>query len=148
MLVEDLMTTDIVTCDVDSSLQTAAVRMLEHGVGSVVITSEGSPFGIVTETDALHAGAATDRPFGDIAVEEVLSHPLVTTTPDATIRKAVNQMKDNDVKKLPVVEDLDLVGIITRTDIVGHYGEFIREAHAIDDQRERWEARRADVEEF
>jgi len=148
MLVEELMETDVVTSDFEGSLQTAAVRMLEHGVGSVIVVRDGNPYGIVTETDALHAGAATKRPFVDIRLARVASHPLVTTTGDTTVRTAVDRMREHDIKKLPVVEDLELRGIVTRTDIAVHYNEFVAEAHQLDDRRERWEARRQDIDEF
>jgi CBS domain-containing protein len=141
VLVEDVMTEEVVTCSFGASLQTAAERMLSAGVGSVVVRRAGDPVGIVTETDALHAGAATGEPFTEIPVSEVLSHPLVTIGGDATVRRAVERMKDEDVKKLPVVEDLDLRGIVTRTDVLFHFGESIREAHALDARRDRWQSR-------
>lgn len=62
MLVQELMTTDVVTCDADATLRQAVGLLLEHGVGSVILTSdEGNPTGIITETDALRAGYETDR---------------------------------------------------------------------------------------
>lgn len=148
MLVADIMRTEIVTCDVDASLRGAGRRMLDEGVGSVIVTRDGTPLGIVTETDALQAGVATDRPFGDIALGEVASHPLLTTTPDATVRKAVERMREEGVKKLPVMEDMELRGIVTRSDVTAHYGDFIREVHELEGMRERWEARRTDPDEF
>lgn len=140
MLVEDLMVRELVTCDVDGSLQDAAELMLRHQVGSVIVTRDGDPFGIVTETDMLEAGATTRHPFDELPLEEVVSTPLVTTTGDATVRAAVNLMREHGIKKLPVLEGLELVGIVSRTDIVFHYGDFIREAHALDERRDRWEA--------
>lgn len=148
MLVEDLMTTDIVTCDYDTSLRTAGVQMLENGVGSVVVVREGNPVGIVTETDSLQAGIATDQPFSEIPVKKVLSHPLITVTEDITIRKAVNRMKENDIKKFPVVDGMELKGIITLTDIATHHEDVIEEMHKREQQRERWEATKADIDEF
>ncbi|MFB6102430.1 MAG: CBS domain-containing protein [Haloplanus sp.] len=148
MLVEDLMVTELVTCERDASLQTAAERMLERGVGSVIVLRGGNPYGIVTETDALQAGATTKRPFVDVSVERAVSHPLVTTTGDTTIRTAVNRMKEHDIKKLPVVDGTTLRGLVTRTDIVSHYDDFIAEAHALDQRREQWEARKQDIDEF
>ena len=148
MLVEDVMTTDVVTCDHEATLQAAATRMLERHVGSVIVTADGDPAGILTETDALQAGVVTDRPFSEITVGDVASHPLITVTRDVTVGRAVDRMREEDVKKLVVVDGLSLEGIVTRSDVVLHFGEFIDEAHAIDDRREDWEARRTDVDEF
>lgn len=148
MLVEEIMTTELVTCDIDASLRTAAERMLEHGIGSVIVVRDGDPFGIATETDALQAGAVTDRPFGEIDLREAVSHPLVTATGDTTIRRAVNRMHENEIKKLPVVDGMELRGIVTLHDITNHYGEFVKEAHALDRQQERWESSWGTLDEF
>jgi CBS domain-containing protein len=148
MLVEDLMSTDIVTCEYGASLQAAVVRLLEENVGSVIVTREEDPIGIVTETDSLLAGASSGRPFDEIPLKKVTSHPLVTTTGDTTIRTAVERMKANDIKKLPVVEGMELRGIITLTDIAMHHSDSMREAREISERRERWEARKADIDEF
>lgn len=138
MLVKDVMTTDVVTCDVDATLQTAVERMLEHDIGSVIVTREGDPFGILTETDALHAGAVTERPFPEIPVRKAGSSPLVTATKGEMVRKAIERMRTKKVKKLPVVEDLDVVGIVTQSDISAHFRSFIREAHALEQQHTTW----------
>ncbi|MFB6166491.1 MAG: CBS domain-containing protein [Haloarculaceae archaeon] len=148
MLVADVMSTDLVTCPRESTLQVAVERMLAAGVGSVVVTVEGNPHGIVTETDALAAGAESGRPFAEIPVAAVVSHPLISIAPDATLRSAVAKMEAEGVKKLAVVDGIDLAGLLTRTDVVAHYTDIVSEAHAIDDQRERWEADRFDPEAF
>lgn len=148
MLVEDLMSTDIVTCELDASLQTAVVRLLEANVGSVIVTRSGEPMGIVTETDSLLAGASLQRPFDEIPIEKAVTHPLITITRDTTIRKAVERMKTNDIKKLPVVDELELQGIITFTDIAVNHSDIMQEAREVSEQRTRWEARKADIDEF
>jgi CBS domain-containing protein len=142
------MTTDIVTCEYGTSLQAVVVRLLEETVGSVIVTRDGNPMGIVTETDALLAGASLQRPFGEIPIADVASHPLITTTGDTTIRNAVERMKANDIKKLPVVEGIELEGIITLTDIAVNHSEMMKEARELSERRDRWEARKADIDEF
>jgi CBS domain-containing protein len=141
MLVRDVMSKDVVTCGPDASLRTAGRRMLDAGVGSVVVVDDGVPMGILTETDALRAGVLTDRPFDDVAIREVGSSPLVTVGPAATVRKAVDRMREEGVKRLPVVENGTLVGVLTRTDVANHYGAFVREAHELDERRDDWEER-------
>lgn len=73
MLVEDVMETDLVTCDAGETLRDAVRRMLDRHVGSVIVTVDGDPAGILTETDALAAGYVADRRFGEIPVREVAS---------------------------------------------------------------------------
>ncbi|MEF8786621.1 MAG: CBS domain-containing protein [Haloarculaceae archaeon] len=131
MLVEDVMQTDIVTVAVEGTLRDGVAQMLEHRVGSVIVTENGGPTGIVTETDALHAGYVTERPFDDIDIAAVMSEPLVTVEPTRTVRSAIQRMADEQLKKLPVLDGLDLVGILTMTDISRHYGDIVREIHEI-----------------
>lgn len=125
MLVEDIMSTDLVTCPVEESLQAGVERMLKRGVGSVIVVSDETPVGIVTETDSLHAGAVTERPFTEIPIRKVMSRPLITVQPDKTLRAATRRMNEESVKKLVVVEDMieerKLEGILTTQDIVENY---------------------------
>lgn len=139
MHVHELMTTTVVTAPADSPLERAVERMLAERVGSVVVTRGGDPAGIVTETDAMHAGAATDRPFAEIELWEVASSPLQTVTPSTTVRDAVGQMQRHDVKKLPVVEQLELAGIVTVTDVVYAHSDIVSRAADAASRRERWE---------
>lgn len=148
MLVEDVMSTDTVTCEYDSSVRTAVVQLLEQNVGSTIVVRDGEPMGIVTETDALLAGVSSRRPFHEIPIADAVSHPLITTTGDTTIRKAIERMTAEGIKKLPVVDGLELEGILTITDVATHYTDIKEEARMVAAQRERWEARKADIDEF
>jgi CBS domain-containing protein len=139
MLVEEIMSTDVVTCESDVTLQSIVVQMLKHTVGSVVVTRDGSPAGIVTETDALQAGAVTERAFVDIPARKVASHPLVTTTRDSSVRGAIDRMQRNEVKKLPVLDGTTLVGIVTQTDVAIHFDDVTAEIHERYQQRDRWD---------
>jgi CBS domain-containing protein len=142
MLVRDLMATDVVSVDRDASLETAARAMLSAGVGSVLVTVDGTPAGIVTETDALAAGSETGDSFADIDVAAAASAPLVTVQPSITVRAAVERMREADVKKLPVVDGMDLRGIVTLSDIALHVPDLLREAQELEAQREGWESDR------
>ncbi|MEZ3144247.1 CBS domain-containing protein [Halobaculum sp. MBLA0143] len=139
MQVRDLMTEAVVTCPADASLETAAEEMIERRVGSVIVTDDGDPTGILTETDAMHAGAVTDRPFAGIELREVASSPLHTVGPRTTVRSAVDRMQSLDVKKLPVVRQLELVGVLTLTDVVYGYSDIVREAQDAATLERRWE---------
>lgn len=139
MQVRELMTEEVVTCPTDASLETAVEEMIERRVGSVIVTDGGDPTGILTETDAMRAGAITDRPFTEIELREVASSSLHTVGPRTTIRSAVEQMQTLDVKKLPVVDQLELVGILTLTDVVYGYSDIVRAAQDAATLRQRWE---------
>ncbi|MFC7081457.1 CBS domain-containing protein [Halorussus caseinilyticus] len=138
MLVRDAMTTDVVTAAADASVREAVGRMLRAGVGSVVVTREGNPAGILTETDALKAGYHAERPFGEIPVSKAATDSLVTTSPGTTIRGAVRQMRENDVKKLPVVDGMEIVGMLTMTDVVRAQENLVDEAVRLEERRQGW----------
>jgi CBS domain-containing protein len=147
-IVADHMSTTVQTCPADATLQAAVETMLREAVGSVIVVRDGEPAGIVTETDALEAGAATGEAFTAIPVSRAASHPLVTIEPTATIGKAVRRMREEKIKKLAVVSDLDLQGVLTVSDVATHYDDFRKEARRIERQRERWEAPQAEPGEF
>jgi len=129
MLVRELMSTDVVTCPVDATLREAVGKLCEHGVGSVILLSEeGHPTGMVTESDALCAGYETDRPFSEIRVADLSHRAVVTASPDETVQHAARRMAEEGVKKVPVMDGIDLVGIVTLTDVVWHLSDLRSEA--------------------
>ena len=129
MLVEDVMSTDLVTCSVAAPLQKGVERMLENRVGSVIVRHEETPVGIVTETDVLHAGYVTQRPFTEIPVRKVMSNPLHTIQPRKTLRLATQRMRQENVKKLVVTTDLQPVGVVTAQDVIENYNDIKAEIH-------------------
>jgi CBS domain-containing protein len=139
MLVRDVMVTEVVSVPAEASLKAAGKRMLARGIGSVVVTRDGAPAGIVTETDALIAGCVTDRAFADVRVDRVASSPLTTIEPGATLRTAIERMREHDISTLPVVDGLDLVGIVTMTDVLDNYADVVREIHEQEDRQADWE---------
>jgi CBS domain-containing protein len=140
MLVEELMTTDVVTVDSDATLREAVEQSLTHGVGSVIVLADGNPAGIVTESDALEAALETGRPLDEIPVAKLYHGSIVTTQSTRTVQRVARRMADNDVKKVPVIDDLDLVGIVTHSDIVWHLSDIRREASRLDAAHDRWQS--------
>lgn len=140
MLVEELMSTDVVTVDIGASLATAVERQLDAGVGSVVVLDDGTPCGIVTENDALEAALKTGRPLHDISIAKLAHGSVVTTHPETTVQTVARQMADEGIKKVPVLDGIDLIGMLTLTDIVWHLSDIRSEVAEIDGARERWES--------
>jgi CBS domain-containing protein len=139
MKVRDLMTTEPITTTPDAPLKEAARMMVEHGVSGLPVLKDGRLVGMVTEGDFLRQEANRDQPyrlsllealFGDgtgspPAVEtvgEVMSEPVITITPDATISEAARLMAHRRVKRLPVVDDDgNVIGVISRADVVNAF---------------------------
>lgn len=138
MLVHELMVEDVITVQRDTTVREAVATMLEAHVGSVIVEEDSIPVGIFTGTDALVAGYDCDCPFSDIAVERAMSDDLVTGSPDMTVRSAADTMSEAGVRKLPIVEEFDIVGIITYSDIVRAHSTLLKEASGFNVRRRKW----------
>ena len=115
--VNDIMSKKILTVDKSISLQEAAENMKKLNIGCVIVTDNTKPVGIVTERDFVTKVAAEGRPlFTEIV--EVMSSPLITISQEETIWEAAEIMKEKGIHKLPVIENEQIVGIVTTTDIV------------------------------
>jgi len=138
MKVRDLMTTDPITTTADAPLKEAARIMVREKISGLPVMEGNKLVGIVTEGDFLRQEANRDQPyrlsllealFGDGAAEpavetvgEVMTEPVITITPDATISEAARVMSHRKVKRLPVVDDEDnLIGVISRADVVNAF---------------------------
>ncbi|WP_235920696.1 CBS domain-containing protein [Natronorubrum halalkaliphilum] len=137
------MTEDVISCENTSSLHRVAELMLSHSVGSVVITTDGDPYGIVTEKDLIHAGYQSGKSFAEIPTRAVASHPLETIAPNRSVQLAVKRMQEDRIKKLVVVDGLEVCGIITHQDLLNHYGKLNRELQqTLQERKQRPESSR------
>ncbi|MFB6114333.1 MAG: cyclic nucleotide-binding/CBS domain-containing protein [Halodesulfurarchaeum sp.] len=139
MAVRDIMTSDVVTVQMGETVQEAVEEMLNSRAGSVIVLTGDELSGIITERDVLVAGAGIERPFADIPVSRVMSRNLVTIHPDTPLADAIEKMHDYSIKKLPVIEDDALVGIVTMTDLIYHQHDLVDEAKQLEQKREMTE---------
>ncbi|MFB6266155.1 MAG: CBS domain-containing protein [Halodesulfurarchaeum sp.] len=144
MQVRDLMTEAVVSVTASATLDEVAAKMLQYDVGSVIVMRGDVPVGIVTERDLIEAGHRQNAPFSDIRVREAMEDEFVTGSPDMTVRAAVERMNETGRKKLPIVSDFEVVGILTVTDVVSAHTDLIREAYERDRDRTRWFSEGAD----
>ena len=117
LFVKDIMTYKIKTIAPSRTLRQAAKSMAASKIGSVVVVEDQKPLGIVTEGDisrSIAKGLDPDR----IRVKAIMPRKLMTTTPDERVEVAAKLMAEANVRKLPVVKDGKIVGIVTQTDIV------------------------------
>lgn len=112
------MVRDVLTVDAQSSVYDATVKMNDENVGCVVVVSDGEAVGILTERDILRKIVVEKRDAEKTRVGDVMSAPLITGEPDMSMEDAIKVMVLNRVKKLPILEDGRLVGIVTLFDIV------------------------------
>jgi len=114
MLVKDLMKQPYVI-EKDISLAEAAKIMGTKNIGSLIFSSGGEVKGIVTERDIMKNFSKNEK------VSKVMATKVITIKPDETIDRAMELMRDNKIKRLPVTEGRKLVGIITLTDLAEHF---------------------------
>lgn len=134
MDVRDVMTPDPVVVDRDASLQRAVGEMLKRGIGSVLVGDDRVE-GILTDSDVLRAGYLSEKALPEVPVEREMSSPVTTTHPDESVSDALELMGEEEIKKLAVEEDLDVVGIVTMTDLAVNQPEILAEAAELGGER-------------
>lgn len=115
------MTQDVLTITRETTASTIARVFAEDDIGSLVVTSPEMKgiLGIVTKSDIMHQ-VAVDADISSISVGSFMSTPVVTVTSDKSIREAATLMREHSIQHLPVVDDDELVGILTTTNLA-HY---------------------------
>ena len=114
--VEKIMTPAVISLDCSKTAREAAALMAEKEIGSVIVTKDGKPFGIVTHSDIVR-WAGLRQKLLDVKLEGSVSQPLITVGRGATVEEAAKVMIKNQIHKLPVVDDDRLLGIVTITDL-------------------------------
>ena len=128
MRIEEIMTSDVETCMPESTLQEVASKMREINVGSILICEENRLVGIVTDRDIVIRAIAEQIP-SDAAIAEILSAEVITGTVDLTIEEAAELMAAHKIRRLPLVENDRVVGIVSLGDLAirdvssNHYAE-------------------------
>ena len=119
-VVRDIMTKQIVMIDHDKSALEAAMIMAEKGISSVFVVRNGDPVGIVSERDFIKKICAKELPIAQVKIGDIMSKILTTADPEMPIEVAVQRMVNHNIRRLPIMEDGKLVGIITVTDLARH----------------------------
>lgn len=114
--VEKIMTKIVVSLDSSKTIYDASVLMAKRKVGSLVVTSKGKPFGIITKGD-LVKGISTGMSFKNVSLEEFATRPLIYASSSQTIEQVADLMIKNKIRKLPVIQQGKIVGIVTVTDL-------------------------------
>jgi CBS domain-containing protein len=124
-LVKSYMQEEVPTIEDAATIAEAAKMMVQTDRGVLVVLSHGQPVGIVTEHDFVHKVLAKDIDASKVKVEKIMSQPLVTVDPDADLLQASRLMREKNIRRLPVVKDGIIYGIVTSRDIATHCGEYV-----------------------
>jgi len=120
--VKDLMTEKIVTVSLEETVLKAGKLMAKKEVGCLVVMDGDSPVGILTERDFVRRVIAEELAL-NTKVADIMSEPLETIHPDSSIREAARLMVEKKVRRLPVVKEGKLIGIITASDFARQLGK-------------------------
>lgn len=116
--IKDVMTTNVITVDEKAGIAEAAEIMAKARVGSLVVTTLSGPVGIITESDIIKKIVGHKINFGTTTVGEAMNKPIIFATPDQNITDAASIMISNRIRRLPIVQNNKIVGMMTHTDIV------------------------------
>jgi len=115
--VRDIMTVDPVTLQANASILDAARRMRERSIGAVVVEKDGSLYGIVTDRDIVVRAVAEGRNPENTNLKSICSKEVTSLSPDQSDTEAVRIMREKAIRRLPVVENGKVVGIVSLGDL-------------------------------
>ena len=124
--VEDIMVREVITIDENSTVKEAAEVMNRFEIGSLIAIRNRKAIGIVTERDLLKRVVAKSKSSAKTKVKNIMSSPLVIVKPDTDLEDAVRMMFQMKIKKLPVVDEKRLVGLVSLTDIARFQPQMIK----------------------
>jgi len=126
MVVKDVMSSPVVMSDEDSTSNKVATLMDENDLGCVIVANKvGKPVGIITERDLVIRVLAKNLMPDTIIAKEIMTSPLITVQPEATISEVARRMSRLDIRRLGVVYKGNLVGLVSSRDILAVMPELI-----------------------
>jgi CBS domain-containing protein len=126
MLVKDVMSSPVITVEENAPANRVAELMDKHAVGCIIVTTkEEKPIGVITERDLVLRVLAKNAKPDTLKAEEVMTSPLITIEPDATITETARRMSRLNIGRLGVVYKGRLVGIISSKDVLGVMPELL-----------------------
>jgi CBS domain-containing protein len=120
--ISDVMTQGVVTAAIDDSLRRVGELMRDHNVGSVVVCEAGKPVGVITDRD-LALAVVADSVDAAVDAGSQATRPIVTGHVQMEIEEAVALMVQHRIRRLPVTDGDDLVGIVTIDDLAVRAGD-------------------------
>ena len=115
--IRDIMEKDVITIENDKTAQDAAKIIAEKDISFLVIMNDGKPEGILSESDFVRKIAAEDKKASEIKITEVMSYKFRSVAPTTTIEDAIQKMLNNNIRRLIILDNEKLAGVITQTDL-------------------------------
>ncbi len=118
--VRSIMTKDVVTIDISRGATEAARLMTDRHISSVIIVDKEQPVGIITERDFVKKICAKELEISKVKVGDIMSRILTFADPDTSIDVAIQRMLNHNIRRLPILSEGKVIGIITVTDLAKH----------------------------
>lgn len=132
MKVAGMMTSNVEWCEPESKIQEAAEKMKELDVGVMPVCENGNVVGVVTDRDVVVNGVAHNIPV-DAQVSQVMSTDLVTGNRNMLVEEAAELMAEHQIRRLPIVDNEKLVGIVSLGDLAVNQQTVHRAGEALED---------------
>lgn len=116
-IVKEAMKTNLVLIKATASVLEAAKLMKNRKIGNVIVVENNQPIGILTESDILRKVVAEGKNVKDIIIKNIMSTPVIVIDPYVSLDEAMKTMTKCNIRRLPVVENDELIGVITEKDI-------------------------------
>jgi len=126
--IRDIMEKNVVTIEDDKTALDAAHLISEKDVSFLVIMKNNIPIGVLSESDFVKRLAADDKKASEVIVSEIMSSNFRWVEPETEIEDAIQKMLNNNIRRLVILDDNKLVGVITQTDLTG----FLRDKLLVD----------------
>ena len=121
--IRDIMEKNVVTINYDKTALEAAEIISEKNISFLVIMKGGLPIGVLSESDFVRKLNTSNKKSSDVPIEKIMSYKFRWVEPSTQIEDAVQKMLNNNIRRLIVLEDNKLVGVITQTDLTEHLRE-------------------------
>ena len=118
--IRDIMEKNVITIENDKTAQEAAEIIAQKDISFLVVINDGIPQGVLSESDFVRKVAAEDKKSSDIKVSDIMSYKFRSVDPTTTIEDAVQKMLNKNIRRLLVIDNEKLVGVITQTDLASY----------------------------
>lgn len=116
--VKEIMSRKIICLDKKCTIADVAKIMDERGIGSVLVTENGKAAGIITERDVITKCVAKGKDPAKASVESIMTTPLVSVDQDCMVDDAAKLMVSKMIRRLPIIDNGDIIGMVTATDLI------------------------------
>jgi len=126
--IKDIMEKNVITIEHDKTALDAACLISEKDISFLVIMKDGLPIGVLSESDFVRRLAASDLKASGVKISDMMSKKFRWVDPSTTIEDAIQKMLNNNIRRLIILDDEKLVGVITQTNLA----EFLRNKLLVD----------------